>query len=193
MKRLDLRTALLVLAAVALGYMICLAMPVAQAECPDVTTIERLVVTDYIEFGNGVQLMISDGILTFSGPIQTDKIIADKIYASKLIESSGYIYAKDWSGAKNRVISNGYIFANDSVETGGYFRGSFYRLGPTTIISNTHTLQGLKIAPSNIGGVGLDVGKLQGHPASDFVLKSETTDEFCQTFCPATLPSKPSD
>jgi len=183
--KFDWKTALVVLGAVALGYAICLAMPVARAgggRFPAV--VDHLLVIDYIEFANGVRLTASGDRLISSGPIQANRIMADYIVANQNIEARGYIYAYDWTGAQNYLRSDGYIWANDSIETGSYFRGSYYRLGPTIFVSSTHVLQGLTIASDVLGGASLDVDKLNGYPASEFVLKSEIGPDFCQTFCP---------
>jgi len=68
--------------------------------------------------------------------------------------------------------------------------GNYYS-GPFIVIDSSRNLTNVSIAPDVAGGKGLDVGKLGGYSANDFVLKSEIDDNFCQTFCGLDILIKP--
>ena len=129
--KLDIRTMLVCVSLFTLGYLVCLAMPMAEADKPEVSEIiiDHIVVKQGIQFGSeyGPELYIP------------------------FPEVNGQIL---WlHGALGAEIADG-------------------RVGATVT-----------------GGNGLDVGKLNGHPAEDFVLKSELSD-LCQ-ICPIGIEKQP--
>ena len=162
--KLDFRTMLIMLAVFALGYAVCLAMPMAKAQQGDRIEVseivaDRIIVRESIGFVDGPQLSGSGGLLTLNGGLTT--------------------------GVHGVLV--GYLTASG---VAGYVDAKSFKISTITVISNSKVLQNVTIDQGVIGGAGLDVGKLDNHPASDFVLKSEIGPEFCEVFCPLVMKSK---
>jgi len=166
MRKLDLRTMVVMLVVFALGYVACLAMPAVQADVDDPVIVDRLVVTDYIEFANGSQITAQGVSLLFQGNMQT----GDVLPATHSYHNLG-VSDRRW-----------HILTTDIVQ---FFET--VQLGSKVILDSSRNLQNVAIHPNVIGGSGLDVGKLGGYSAEDFVLKNESSQCFKQ--CPvAELP-----
>lgn len=150
MKKFDFRTAAVMLVVFALGYAIALAMPVARADIGDIMIVDRLVVTEYIEFANGPRIEGYSGQFFIKGTVFLHN--GDQIYYDQYLQN---LYA------------NGFI-AIDGIP----------------VLSSVRELINVTIDPGVNGGSGLDVGKLGGYSAEDFILKSELLQCHNRTYLP---------
>jgi len=173
--KLDLRSALVVLMAVALGYVICLTMPVVQAEENDPVDIDSL---------------------------KLSELRVDRLVATESIRSAGTIGftdGPDLEGFDDLLFIKGTVFLHNTdricynLHLNALYTQGFIVVHDQVVIDSARHLQNVVIDPGVQGGAGLDVGKLEGHPKEDFILRSEIDDEFCQIFCPIGIKSKPSD
>ncbi len=161
MKRLDLRTAIVVLTAVVLGYAICLVVPVAKAD------LDRLEVSEIV----------------------ADKIIARQSLQSE--GTIGFVDGPQIYGSGGSLLIMSKVEASGDIVSAGDLTGDTGLIvHGTKVIDSSRKLNYVIIDRSVKGGNGLDVGKLSGHPVEDFVLKSEIDDNFCRIFYPLALKSE---
>jgi len=182
MRKLDLRTMFIALLIFGLGFATCFMVfntPAAMAdnETGEIT-LDRLFVRDYIEFlDNGVKLIASDDALACDGSFQTSGTIGF---------ANGVLILGDKAG---QLVVTGSLQANEDLSTWGRLTAGIEGIYvmDNLVLSPGYQLWNVDITPSVTGGANLDVGRLDGYPAADFVLKSEIGPEFCEVFCPMVL------
>lgn len=133
MKKLDLRTAIVMLAIFAVGYATCAVLQPSPA-------------------------------LALGDRLEVEELIADRIIANESIQSGGTI------GASQSITAGVEIKAN-SIYADCFIAETVLHLAPTCYLEG-QIREGI-ISSSTRGGLGLDVGKLGGHPAHDYVLWSD--------------------
>lgn len=102
--------------------------------------------------------------LALGDRLEVDELIADRIIARESIQSRGTI------GASKSITAGVEIKAN-SIYADCFIAETILHLAPTCYLEG-QIRDGI-ISPSTRGGLGLDVGKLGGHPAHDYVLWSD--------------------
>lgn len=105
--------------------------------------------------------------LALGDRIEVEELVADRIIARESIESEVHIYARDG------IYSGNWIHGLNTIAEGWMMVYGAYYSGPIVIVDASRNLTHVSIAPDVTGGIGLDVGKLGGHPATDYVLWSD--------------------
>ena len=123
--KLDIRTMLVMLAVFALGYAVCLAMPVVKADVDRLEIseimVDRIIVRESIEFTNG-----------------------PKIY--------GY---GTWLIVDGDVTAYGDIYATQAIQCEATMRAAGYQIDSVVVLDNSRTLKNVTIDPSVDGSSGL--------------------------------------
>lgn len=147
---LDLRTAVVMLAIFAVGYATALALQPSPA----------LALGDRLEF---------------------EEIVADRIIARESIESAGtigFVDGFDMDASEEYLRLKGRLLLHDgntyhSLSVGNTLIQGKLAIGGYEVITSARQLNNIRIGPGVMGGTGLDVGSLGGHPAHHYVLWSD--------------------
>jgi len=109
--------------------------------------------------------------LALGDRLEVEELVADRIIANESIQSAGTIGFTN--GPELYRTGDLVLWCHGNIGVEFQLAAQSLAIGPTTIVDHVRNLQNVRIGPDVIGGTGLDVGKLGGHPASDYVLWSD--------------------
>ena len=125
--------------------------------------------------------------------LEVSEIVADRIIARESIEFENGPKMYGTGGAIYCVgrFTADYLNAQYTVSA-----GSGYIQAGTEVTDTGRNLKKISIDGDTVISDGalidkLNAAMLEGHPISDFVLKSEIDDDFCQTFCGLDILTRP--